>query len=146
MISAYYDQLTSDNPEIRRTASMAWSRWEGRTVTLLPAADIEMQHTDALFADAFARIECHYFINQGFFDDPNYILSRADALGCIPIDIVHGRYDIVCPLQNAWDLHRAAPHSRLHIIEGAGHSATEPAIQESLVAICERVKNEIASS
>ena len=123
MVSAYYRRLTSQDPEVRQRAAKAWSIWEGSTSKLIfdPGAASK-------FADAFARIECHYFTNKGFFPEDNYLLNNVSAIKDIPTVIVHGRYDVICPLENAWQLHRALPGSELHIVADAGHSLSEPGI------------------
>ena len=82
---------------------------------------------------ALARIECHYFVNNCFFDTDNYLIEHVDRIRHIPGVIVHGRYDIVCPVMNAWDLHRAWPEATLKIIPDAGHAATEPGIADALI-------------
>lgn len=85
------------------------------------------------FAEAFARIECHYFVNRGFLPTDNYLIEQVDALRHIPCVIVHGRYDVVCPVENAWELHQAWPESRLQMIADAGHSLSEVGIRDALI-------------
>ena len=134
LMRAYHARLTSDEEAVRHAAAREWTRWEMATSYLIPKASAELKADDLQFAVAFARIECHYFTN-GVFMPHNFILDHVDRLSDIPIDIVQGRYDVVCPARSAWDLHSAAPHSRLHIIGDAGHSMTEPPIAAKLVAI-----------
>ena len=131
---AYHARLTSEDEAVRHAAAREWTHWEMATSYLIPKASAELKADDLQFAVAFARIECHYFTN-GVFMPHNFILDHVDRLSDIPIDIVQGRYDVVCPARSAWDLHTAAPHSRLHIIGDAGHSMTEPPIAAKLVAI-----------
>jgi len=92
------------------------------------------------FAEAFARIECHYFMNGIWMRTDNQILDDIFRIRHIPCEIVHGRYDVVCPVENAWDLHKAWPESRLHIVPNAGHSAKEPGILSKLIEAMERLK------
>ena len=132
MVSAYYRRLTGENEVACMAAAQAWSLWEGRASTLLPKAGVVDHFVNPHTAMSLARIECHYFMNNSFLE-PNQILNDAQRLHEIPGYIVHGRYDIVCPVEQAWMLHEAWPASRLQIIQDAGHSATEPGIVDALV-------------
>jgi proline iminopeptidase len=132
MVKAYYKRLTGEDEVARMAAAKAWSRWEGRLSTLKPNAAVIQHFTDPYVALSLARIECHYFMNNSFLA-PNQILENASRLANIPGVIVHGRYDVVCPLENAWSLHRVWPNADLHIIPDAGHSAAEPGIVDALV-------------
>ncbi len=134
LISAYHRRLTSENEGIRIEAARAWSVWEAATSFLRQDTEFMAAHEDPKYALAFARIECHYFVNGGFFEVEDQLLRDAHRLRGIPGTIVHGRYDVVCPLRNAWDLHRAWPEARLRICPTSGHSAFEPEIAEALVA------------
>lgn len=137
-VSAYYKRLTSEDPAVRLAAARAWSLWEGRTSRLLPSPASDDHFGAENFALAFARIECHYFTNKGFFPEDGYLLKQIDAIRKIPAVIVHGRYDIVCPLTSAWDLHRAWPEAELIISPDAGHAAMEPANCRALIAATDR--------
>ena len=95
-------------------------------------------HGDEEFALAFARIECHYFVHGGFFDHEDQLLRDVARIRHIPATIVHGRYDVVCPLQNAWELHRAWPEADLCIVQEAGHSAFEAGNVDALVRATDR--------
>jgi proline iminopeptidase len=140
LVRAYYQRLTSSDRPTRLQAAIAWSVWEGSTSCLLPDLQlIEHSGTDE-FAEAFARIECHYFINKIWLKTDNQIVENIGSIRHIPCEIVHGRYDVVCPVENAWDLHRVWPESALHIIANAGHSAKEPGIMCKLLEITERFK------
>ncbi len=132
MLPAYYRRLTGDNELARLTAAKAWSLWEGRTASLLPNEVIVEHFGNAHTALGLARIECHYFMNRAFLE-PNQLLRDTGILTGIPGVIVHGRYDMICPLQNAWALHRAWPDSELWIVADAGHTASEPGIRAALV-------------
>lgn len=132
LLHAFYRRLTSDNEIERMAAAKAWSIWEGRCATLRPSRAVRDHFGDPFTAMSLARIECHYFVNDTFLK-PNQILNDAYRLKGIPGVIVHGRYDVVCPVENAWDLHKAWPESDLKIIGDAGHSATEPGIIDALI-------------
>ena len=132
MVSAYYRRLTGEDEVACMAAARAWSLWEGRASTLLPKAGVVEHFANPHTAMSLARIECHYFMNNSFLE-PNQILNETHRLHDIPGVIVHGRYDVVCPVEQAWMLHQAWPTSRLHIIQDAGHSATEPGIVDALV-------------
>jgi proline iminopeptidase len=140
LVRAYYKRLTSDDPAVRIPAARAWSTWEGRTSRLIPDAGLVAKTDDPHFAEAFARIECHYFIHHGFFDRDDALLANAHRIAHIPCVIVQGRYDVVCPPKSAWDLHKVLPRSELVIVQDAGHAAAEPGIAEALVRATERFK------
>lgn len=141
MIVAYYRRLTSDDRDIRREAARAWSMWEGATISLLPDDARVARFGADHFADAFARIECHYFINGGFLEKDGWILDNVDRIRRIPAVIVHGRYDMATPVANAWDLHRAWPEASLHIVPDAGHAFSEPGILHHLVEATDGFRN-----
>ncbi len=132
-VKAYYKRLTSDDENVRQQAARAWSIWEGKTTYLHQnQAHIDRCAGDA-FSLAFARIECHYFIHGGFFERETELLDNVHRIRHIPTVIVHGRYDVVCPMKAAWDLHRAFPEADLRIVPDAGHSAFEPGHVHELV-------------
>lgn len=133
MITAYYKRLTHSDPNIRMEAARAWSVWEGSTSRLLPDPNLMQKFGEDRFAEAFARIECHYFMNKGFFDPEDQLLLNVDRIRHIPGIIIHGRYDIVCPMISAWELHRAWPEAELIVIPDAGHSMSEPGILSALI-------------
>lgn len=137
LVAAYYKRLTSDDAAIRQAAAKAWSVWEASTSKLIPDTGLVERFGEGSFADAFARIECHYFINGGFFDNPNQLIDNVGTIRHIPTVIVQGRYDVVCPMVSAWELYRAWPESELIIVEDAGHSATEVGITSALVEACD---------
>ncbi|MBY4677562.1 prolyl aminopeptidase [Marinobacterium arenosum] len=132
MLAAYYKRLTSDNEIARMSAAKAWSIWEGRCSTLDPNNDVVDYFSDPHVALAMARIEAHYFINQAFLE-PNQLLRDADRIRHIRTVIVHGRYDVICPIEQAFALYDALPQAELHIVRDAGHSAFEPGITDNLV-------------
>jgi proline iminopeptidase len=133
MVNAYYRRLTSDDYSVRLQAARAWSIWEGSTSKLFFDPSLIEKFADPEFALAFARIECHYFMNNSFFPSADYLIENVKNISHIPGVIVQGRYDVVCPLRSAWDLHRAWPEAQLHIIPDAGHAISEPGIIDALV-------------
>ena len=139
LISAYYKRLTSDDVEVRRAAAKEWTRWEMATSRLFPDPEYLEKADDLDFAVAFARIECHYFIN-GIFVEEGFILKRAKTIEHIPTVIVQGRYDVVCPPRSAWELHKAMPQSRLVMVPDAGHSMGEVSIARELVAATDALR------
>jgi proline iminopeptidase len=141
MVSAYYRRLTSDDEQVKLEAARAWSIWEGSTSKLFFDYNMIEKMADAEFALAFARIECHYFMNNAFFDTDNYLIENVGKIRHIPAVIVQGRYDVVCPMMSAWELHRAWPEADLQIIPDAGHSATEPGISSALVEATDRFRD-----
>jgi proline iminopeptidase len=141
LISAYHKRLTSEDKQVRLEAARAWSVWEGSTSKLLPSAKTITRFGEDDFAEAFARIECHYFVNKGFFASENQLLENVDRIRHIPTVIVHGRYDVVCPVISAWELHHVFPESELIIVPDAGHSMTEPGIQTALLDATDRFIN-----
>lgn len=138
MIAAYYKRLTAPDRQTRLQAARAWSTWEGTTLSLLPDEARIRQFAADAYALAFARIECHYFVNGGFFSRDGQLIEDAHMLRHIPGVIVHGRYDVVTPLKTAWDLARAWPEADLRIVADAGHAMTEPGIVHELVAATRR--------
>ncbi|WP_075187643.1 prolyl aminopeptidase [Teredinibacter haidensis] len=132
MIEAFYRKLTASNEIAKMAAAKAWSIWEGRCATLRPNPEVVNSFADPHLALSLARIEAHYFIHQAFIQ-PNQILENMARLEKIPGIIIHGRYDMVCPLDNAVEVHRLWEEAELHIIRDAGHSSREPSIVDALV-------------
>jgi proline iminopeptidase len=133
LLKAFYKRLTGKNAAARAEAAAAWARWEGETLSIQGPKQRPPRFDEADFLDAFARIECHYFHNKGFFDADGWLLDQAAKFGDLPGVIVHGRYDVVTPLSSAWALHKAWPKSQLKIVPDAGHSSLEPGIVSELV-------------
>ena len=138
LISAFHRRLTSDDEATRLAAARAWSVWEGATSFLHVDPDFVSSHQDARFALAFARIENHYFVNGGFFEVEDQLLRDAHRIADIPGVIVHGRYDVVCPIQSAFDLHKAWPKAELLVSPTSGHSAFEAENAAALVEATDR--------
>jgi proline iminopeptidase len=132
LLHAHHRRLTGDDEIARMASAKAWSIWEGRTATLTPKKDVVDFFSDPHVALSLARIEAHYFVHDSFLA-PNQILCDVRRLKSIPAVIVHGRYDIVCPIGSAWDLHQAWPEAEFLIVPDAGHSASEPGIVDALV-------------
>ena len=141
LVAAYYKRLTSDNDEIRIEAAKTWSIWEASTSKLLQSQKSLHSFDDKTVAEAFARIECHYFTNKGFFDTDNWLIENVNRIKHIPIDIVQGRYDVVCPMLSAWELHKALPNAGFHVIPDSGHSMTEDGIRSKLIELTDRASN-----
>lgn len=138
MMHAYYRRLTSDDATVRAEAARHWSMWEGATSFLRLNPDYVAKFEEDAFAEAFARIECHYFVNGGFLRTPSQLLDDVHRIRHIPGVIVQGRYDVVCPMKSAWDLHRAWPEADLRIVGDAGHSAFEAGIRSELINATDR--------
>ncbi|MEB3291896.1 MAG: prolyl aminopeptidase [Synechococcales bacterium] len=138
LLQAYYHRLTSEDAQIRQEAARAWSIWEASTSKLIVDPDLQTMFGETQFAEAFARIECHYFVNSGFFDQDDQLLRHCDRIRHIPTVIVQGRYDVVCPMRSAWDLHQALPEAELIVVPDAGHSMTEPGTLSALLEATDR--------
>jgi proline iminopeptidase len=138
LLIAYHRRLTSEDPQARLAAARVWSGWEGRTSKLIPDAEFVGHYEEDDFALAFARIEVHYFINGGFLKPEDQLLRDVHRIRHIPGVIVQGRYDVVCPMESAWALHRTGPEADLIITPDSGHSAFEPPNSRALVAATDR--------
>ncbi|AQZ35315.1 proline iminopeptidase [Pseudomonas sp. NFACC19-2] len=138
LMQAFYKRLTGPDQIAQMHAAKAWSTWEGRTATLRPNTQVVERFSEAHRALSIARIECHYFVNDAFLE-PNQLLRDMPKIAHLPGIIVHGRYDAICPLDNAWALHQAWPNSELQIIRDAGHSAAEPGITDALIRAAEQM-------
>lgn len=132
LVAAYHRRLTGTDDLARMAAAKAWSQWEGQCLTLQPNTDCVEHFIEPFFAISLARTECHYFVNRCFLE-PDQILKNMPKIQHLPTVIVHGRYDMVCTLDNAWLLHKASPGSELNIIRDAGHAGSEPGIASALI-------------
>ncbi|MFT8463773.1 prolyl aminopeptidase [Acetobacter persici] len=142
MMAAYRKRLVSEDVTVRQEAALAWSLWEGRTLTLLPAPDIETQHEEADYALAFSRIENHYFVHGGWLEE-GQLIRDVDRIRHIPTVIVQGRYDMATPVRTAWDLHKAWPEADFRLINAAGHALFEPGILSALLEATDRFAREL---
>jgi proline iminopeptidase len=140
LVGAYYRRLTGPDEAERVRCAIAWSKWEASTMYLVPNEASIREHAEPKTALPLARIECHYFHYNTFFQTPNYLLESVPKIRHIPGVIIHGRYDLVCPIRNAWDLHRAWPEAELAIVPNAGHAAMEPGIRSRLIEATEAFK------
>ncbi len=141
LIAAYYKRLTSPVAPVRMAAARAWSIWEAATSFLFQDQVHVARGGEDSFAEAIARIECHYFVNKGFFVSDNHLLAGIDRIRHIPAVIVQGRYDVVCPMVSAWELHKAWPQAELNIVPDAGHSSMEAGIVDHLVTATDRFRD-----
>lgn len=139
LLSAYLHRLTDPDPLVHMPAARAWSMYEGSCSTLLPSAETVAYFASDAVALGLARIEAHYF-THGIFLPENALLRNVERLRNIPAVIIQGRYDAVCPIVTADDLHREWPQAEYIVVPDAGHSAWEPGICAELVKATERFK------
>jgi proline iminopeptidase len=141
LVKAYHKRLVIGSDEQERVkAAMAWAKWESATSYLHVNQGGIDSFDDTKHAVEFSRIENHYFVNKAFFETDEYLLEQAEKYRKIPGVIVHGRYDVVCPVKNAWDLHKVWPEAQVHIVPDAGHSAWEPGILDKILEATEAFK------
>ena len=138
LLHAYHRRLTSPSRKTRLDAARAWSIWEATTSKLRADPAVIRKFGRGRFAESFARIECHYFVNRGFLKREEQLIEDVGRIRRIPAVIVQGRFDVVCPMVSAWELHRAWPEAKFIVVPDAGHSMTEPGIQAALVAETDR--------
>ncbi len=134
LIRAFYSRLTSPDRKTQVAAARAWSMWEAATSHLHVDEEHVQKWGNEEFAIAVARIECHYFVNRGFMEREDQLLRNVDRIRNIPAVIVQGRYDVVCPMQTAWALHRAWPEADFRIVPDSGHSAFEAGTTHELIS------------
>ncbi|HEY6459899.1 MAG TPA: prolyl aminopeptidase, partial [Polyangiaceae bacterium] len=140
LLRAFHRRLTGDDPAERARAAKAWSVWEGSTSCLHPNPGLIEKTGGDEFSIAFARIECHYFVHHAFIDAERDLLRNVGTLRHLPAVIVQGRYDVVCPMETAWALHKAWPEADFRLVQEAGHSAGEPGIAHELVLATDRFR------
>lgn len=140
LIRAFYKRLTSDDRKTRVAAARAWSVWEAATSYLRIDEENIQKWNEEDFAVAVARIECHYFVNKGFLEAEDQLLRNVSRIRHIPAVIVQGRYDVVCPMQTAWALHRAWPEAEFNIVADAGHSAFEVGNTHALISATDKFR------
>ncbi len=141
MLSAYYKRLTSPDLQIRLEAARAWSIWEASTSRLFLDNQLMQTFGTNQFAEAFARIECHYFMNKGFLETEDQLLLNVDRIRHIPGVIVQGRYDVVCPMISAWELKKVWQEAELIVVPDAGHSMSESGIRSALIEATDKFTN-----
>ena len=145
LLTAFHRRLTGDDKQARINAARAWARWEGETLSIKGPLTTPPRFNEDDFVDAFARIECHYFVNRGFFEKDDWLEKEvARTLGKTPGVIVHGRYDVVTPLSTAWALSKAWPIAELNIVPDAGHSSMEPGIVDRLITATDMFADQFA--
>ncbi|BCH53829.1 prolyl aminopeptidase [Agrobacterium vitis] len=142
MISAYHRRLTGEDKAVQLACARAWSQWEGATISLIPDIQQIENFGEDHYAIAFARLENHFFMNRIWMED-GQLLRDAHKLKGIPGVIVHGRYDMPCPLRYAWELSKLWPDADLHIVEAAGHAMSEPGILNQLIRATDRFAGKI---
>ena len=145
LLQAYYKRLIGDDELARMACAKAWAAWEGNCAKLRPSAETLAKFTKPHNAMALSRIETHYFMNKGFIEE-NQILQNMEKIADIPARLIHGRYDIVCPLENAQLLHNHWPASELHIVRDAGHSASEPGTVDALIRATHDISKSLESA
>jgi proline iminopeptidase len=139
LLESYHRRLVDPDPAVHLPAAKRWSAYEGSCSTLLRSEDIVRHFEDDVVALGLARIEAHYF-RHGIFMPPDALLEQVDRIRHIPGVIVQGRYDMVCPIVSAHELHEAWPEARYVVVPDAGHSAWEPGICAALVEACDRFR------
>ena len=140
LVSAYHRRLTSEDEAVRLEAARIWSTWEASALKLFPDQNLVDQFSERQLALSLARIECHYFMNNCFFGTDNYLIENVGKIREIPAVIIQGRYDIVCPMMSAWELHQAWPEAEFRVIPDAGHSVSEPGIASALIEATDRFR------
>ena len=141
LVAAYHRRLLDPDSAVRLEAARAWSVWEASTSRLQPDPGLIDSFGEGAFAEAFARIECHYFVHGGFFERPDQLLQDVERIRHLPAVIVQGRYDVVCPMTTAWDLHRRWPEADFQVVPDAGHAASEPGTLDRLITATDRFRD-----
>ena len=144
ILTAFHRRLLDPEPAVHLPAARAWSRYEGACSTLHPSPETVAAFGEDSIAFALARIETHYFTNGNFMNE-NALLENLDRISHLPCTIIQGRYDMICPIATADELHRAWPGSEMVIVSDAGHSAMDPGVREALVRATEKFKRQLGS-
>ena len=131
-------RLTGDDKAAQIECARAWTNWEDLTISLWPEPDPDANADVDLFALAFARIECHYFINGGYFDPDDQIIQNLHLIKHIPTVLIQGRLDMCTPARTAWEIHKAWPEAEFYLVDHAGHTASEPGITHELICATDR--------
>lgn len=140
LLAAYHRRLHGPDPKLQQLAAVAFARWEACCSRLILDQAVVARFAEGRFAYALSRIETHYCVHRGFFSHDGQLITDAHRLQDVPTVIIQGRYDLICPIESAWALHRALPQAAFHIVEDAGHSATELGITHRLIEATERLK------
>ncbi|KAK2149803.1 hypothetical protein LSH36_436g05014 [Paralvinella palmiformis] len=140
LVSAYYRYLTSADKAKQLECAKAWSNWEMATSRLHEDPQLLNKTESDIWSLQFARIECHYFVHGGFFESDSQLLDNVNKIRHIPATIIQGRYDVVCPMMTAWELHKRWPEAEFHVITDAGHSAKEDGIRTELLNATDKYK------
>ncbi len=143
LVTAYYNRLTGDNELVRMSAAKQWSTWEARCATLNPNSELLARFVNPHNALSLASIEAHYFAHNAFIEE-NQLLNNIARLAGVPGVIIHGRYDMVCPIDQAYALHSLWPDSRLEVIRDAGHASGDPGIVDALVKATDAMADEFS--
>ncbi len=144
MMAAYYKRLTGDDVAAQIECARAWARWEFSAISMWPDPNRHADVDSDEFALAFARIECHYFVNRGFFDADDQILRDLHKVRDIPAVLIQGRYDMCTPARTAWDIHKAWPEADFRLVADAGHAGSEPGIVHELISATDRFAASVA--
>lgn len=144
LIENYYRILHGENELAKVAAAKAWARWEATNTSFRPNQSSQQFYTATHTALALARISSHYFLNHCFLD-ANQILNHIDAIAEIPGYIVHGRYDMICPPDQAFELASHWPEAELDLVREGGHSAFDPAMVDALVRSTQQLANRLGS-
>ena len=145
LVHAYYERLTGEDELARMAAAKAWAAWEGNCAKLRPSSEFVARLTKPHNALALSRIETHYFVNKGFVEE-NQILKNISVIRDVPGHIIHGRYDVLCPLNNALALSHQWANSELHIVRDAGHAASEPGTVDALIRATQDIAKELQTA
>ncbi len=144
ILEAYHKRLTGKDELAKMAASKQWALWEAQCSTLKPSHTVLDHMTDPHVASSLAQIECHYFLNNAFLS-PNQLIENASKLANIPGIIIHGRYDMVCPLDNAFELASVWEKAELQIVRDAGHASMEPGIVDALIRATDDIGKRITA-
>ena len=143
LLEAYHQRLFGEDELARMNAAKHWSLWEGSVATLRPNHELVDDFADPHMALSLSRIECHYFMHKSFIN-PNQIIENMNRIAAIPGVIVHGRYDMICPVDNAQTLANHWPAADMQIIRDAGHASCEPGIVDALVRASDQFARRLA--
>ncbi len=139
LLNGYHQRLTDDDPKVRLEAAINWALYESACSSLIPNYETITTEEQKAHALSLARIEAHYFKTQ-LIKPENSLLKKVDNFRSIPSVIIHGRYDMICPMASAYKLHNAWPEADYIVVPDGGHSALDPAIRSRLIEATENAK------